>query len=162
MNDVSASTKVLDALHDLVHAYRSHMRAEMHRHDDRLNRSSVRCLLFVGHEPLCTHKALMEFLHADKAQIARTLSEMEDNGWIERVPHPDDRRSRRLKLSERGQALFTTMQAARTEVGERMLLGVPEAQRVALATQMQQMLASLNESGTPAAPAASACASSER
>ncbi|QIL81425.1 winged helix-turn-helix transcriptional regulator [Diaphorobacter sp. HDW4A] len=163
MNAVTTSTKVLDALHDLVHTYRSRMRSEMHRHDDRLNRNSVRCLLFVGHEPLCTHKALMDFLRADKAQVARTLNEMEDNGWIERVPHPDDRRSRRLQLSAQGQTLFTTMQAARARVGEQMLQGVPEAQQAELAAQLLQMQAYLKESGVPAAPdCGKSCGSGEK
>ena len=110
MNAVTVSTQVLDALHNLIFIYRSRMRAEMHRHDDRLNRNSVRCLLFVGHQPLCTHKELTDYLHADKALVARVLTEMEENGWIERVPHPEDRRSRRLQLSEQGKSLFSEMQ----------------------------------------------------
>ena len=67
MNDVTLPTQVLDSLHDLIQNYRFTMRSEMHTHDPRLTRNTVRCLLFVGHQPLCTHKALMEHLHADKA-----------------------------------------------------------------------------------------------
>lgn len=149
MNPVTVSTQVLDALHDLVFIYRSRMRAEMHRYDDRLNRNSVRCLLFVGHQPLCTHKDLTDFLHADKALVARVLNEMEDYGWIERVPHPEDRRSRRMQLSEQGRALFADMQAARAQIGLQMMQGCPEELQSQLAAQLLQMQANLRASAVP-------------
>ena len=157
MNAATVSTQVLDALHDLIFIYRGRMRAEMHRHDDRLNRNSVRCLLFVGHQPLCTHKELTDYLHADKALVARVLTEMEENGWIERVPHPEDRRSRRLQLSEQGKSLFSEMQKARAKIGEQMMQGCPEALQQQLAAQLLQMQANLRASDTPGKPDDSSC-----
>ena len=157
MNAATVSTQVLDALHNLIFIYRSRMRAEMHRHDDRLNRNSVRCLLFVGHQPLCTHKELTDYLHADKALVARVLTEMEENGWIERVPHPEDRRSRRLQLSEQGKSLFSEMQKARAKIGEQMMQGCPEALQKQLAAQLLQMQANLRASDAPDKPDDSSC-----
>ena len=157
MNAATVSTQVLDALHDLIFIYRGRMRTEMHRHDDRLNRNSVRCLLFVGHQPLCTHKELTDYLRADKALVARVLTEMEENGWIERVPHPEDRRSRRLQLSEQGKSLFSEMQKARAKIGEQMMQGCPEALQQQLAAQLLQMQANLRASDAPDNPSDSYC-----
>ena len=157
MNAATVSTQVLDALHDLIFIYRGRMRAEMHRHDDRLNRNSVRCLLFVGHQPLSTHKELTDYLRADKALVARVLTDMEENGWIERVPHPDDRRSRRLQLSEQGKSLFAEMQKARAKIGEQMMQGCPEALQKQLAAQLLQMQANLRASDEAGKSDASSC-----
>ena len=143
MNDVTLPTQVLDSLHDLIQTYRFTMRTEMHTHDPRLTRNTVRCLLFVGHQPLCTHKALMEHLHADKAQVARILMEMEANEWIERVPHPEDKRSRTLKLSPQGEQLFSNMRATRARIGLHMLQDCPETEQAHLLALLQQMRTNL-------------------
>lgn len=143
MNHVSVPTQVLDALHDITHLYRNRMREELHQHDERLTRNAMRYVLYVGYHPLCTHKELMEYLHADKAQVARTLNEIEDNGWIERVPHPEDKRSRRLQLSAQGKALFNAMRKRRAKVGETMLKGSSDEEQLqllALLTRMREQM----------------------
>lgn len=139
----STANQVLDALHDITHAYRSQMRARMQEQDANLTRGALRCLLYVGHHPRCTHKDLMAYLHADKAQIARTLSEMEDNQWMERVPDPEDRRSRLLQLSPRGCELYARMRASRSKVGEDLLRECSEDQQAQLLALLTQVCAGL-------------------
>lgn len=109
---------VLDAMHDLMHAYRQRMRAAMQA---ELTPNEARALLFVGRHPMRTQKDLVEHSGNDKAQIARMLGTLEEKGWLERVPHAQDARSRCLRLSPAGQAVFERMRERRRGITTRML-----------------------------------------
>ncbi|WP_353236600.1 MarR family transcriptional regulator [Diaphorobacter ruginosibacter] len=121
MNADTLSTQLLDALHDLTHAYRSRMRSAMHSLEPGVTPNELRMLIFLGRTPQCTHKSMMDHMHADKAQIARTLNLLEERGWIVRAPNPQDKRSRVLELSESGAARVAALREERAAIGNEML-----------------------------------------
>jgi DNA-binding MarR family transcriptional regulator len=69
-----------------------------------------------------TQAALAEAIGADKTRIIPTLDELQDKGYIERTPDPDDRRVRLLAITESGRAV---KDAAQQEIqrGEERWLG---------------------------------------
>ena len=69
-----------------------------------------------------TQAALAEAINADKTRIIRTLDQLQDEGYIERVPDPDDRRVRLLAITEEGRAVKDTAQAE-IQRGEQRWLG---------------------------------------
>lgn len=76
--------------------------------------------------PVRTQAALAESIGADKTRIIRTLDDLQDRGFIERRPDPEDRRVRLLAITEQGR---TVKDAAQTEVqrGEENRLAVLSA-----------------------------------
>ncbi len=136
---------LLDALHDLTHAYRSRMRAAALQWGCTLNPGALRMLLYVGRRPLCKHKDLVGHTHADKALVARTLSELEEGGWIARLPHAQDKRSRALQLTAQGQTLFDALLEQRAAVGRQMLRGCSAAELKRLLAQLRLMSGNLDE-----------------
>ena len=76
-----------------------------------LDRSSMR-----------TQAALAAAIGADKTRIIRTLDELQDDGYIERRPDPDDRRMRVLAITAAGRRV---KDAAQKEIqrGEERWLG---------------------------------------
>jgi DNA-binding MarR family transcriptional regulator len=54
--------------------------------------------------PMRSQAALAEAIGADKTRIIPTLDDLQDRGYIERRPDPDDRRVRLLELTEAGRA----------------------------------------------------------
>jgi DNA-binding MarR family transcriptional regulator len=54
--------------------------------------------------PVRSQAALAEAIGADKTRIIPTLDDLQDRGYIERRPDPDDRRVRLLALTEAGRA----------------------------------------------------------
>ncbi len=52
--------------------------------------------------PVRSQAALAEAIGADKTRIIPTLDELQNRGYIERRPDPDDRRVRLLALTEAG------------------------------------------------------------
>jgi DNA-binding MarR family transcriptional regulator len=72
--------------------------------------------------PVRSQAALAQAIGADKTRIIPTLDELQDRGYIERRPDPDDRRVRLLALTEAGRA---TKDAAQQDIqrGEERWLG---------------------------------------
>jgi len=130
----------LDAMHDLMHAYRHRMRTAL---QTELTPNEMRALLFVGRHPMRTQKDLVEHSGTDKAQIARMLGTLEEKGWLERVPHPQDARSRCLLLSPAGQAVFERMRERRLGITAQMLQGFSDEEQSVLEGLLARMRANL-------------------
>ena len=60
--------------------------------------------------PVRTQAALAEAIGADKSRIIPTLDDLQDRGYIERRPDPDDRRVRLLALTAAGRAAKDAVQ----------------------------------------------------
>lgn len=80
-----------------------------------------------------TQAALAEAINADKTRIIRTLDELQDDGYIERYPDPDDRRVRLLAITDKGRRVKDAVQAE-IQRGEERWLGelTPEERTVFL------------------------------
>lgn len=79
-------------------------------------------LLALDRSPMRTQAALAEAIGADKTRIIATLDELQDSGFIERTPDPDDRRVRLLAITESGRAVKDAAQAD-VQRGEERWLG---------------------------------------
>ncbi len=137
--------ELLDVLHDLTHAYRSRMRASMHALEPGVTPNELRMLIFLGRHPLCTHKSLTDHMHADKAQIARILNLLEERGWIVRAPHPEDKRSRVLKLTESGSQRVAALGEERSAIGRDMLRGLTADEQQHMVQALRAMKNRLGE-----------------
>src|SRR3981189_3099670 len=62
--------------------------------------------------PVRTQAALADAIGADKTRIIPTLDELQQKGFIERRPDPDDRRARLLALTDAGRDVKDVVQAA--------------------------------------------------
>ena len=69
-----------------------------------------------------TQAALAEAINADKTRIIRTLDELQDDGYLERRPDPDDRRVRLLEITAKGRAVKDAVQDE-IQRGEEQWLG---------------------------------------
>ena len=79
-------------------------------------------LLALDRSSMRTQAALAAAIGADKTRIIRTLDDLQDDGYIERRPDPDDRRVRLLAITEAGRR---TKDAVQKEIqrGEERWLG---------------------------------------
>lgn len=58
----------------------------------------------------CNQTQLAEELDIGKVALGGLLDRLESRGWIERRPDPDDRRAKRVYLTEAGRPLIAEMQ----------------------------------------------------
>ena len=93
----------------------------------------------------CNQTQLAEELDIGKVALGGLLDRLEARGWIERRPDPDDRRAKRVYLTETGRPLITEMQERARLVHRQMVDGFTEDERdllVALLTRAKSNFAS--------------------
>ncbi len=67
-----------------------------------LNSSQYRSLLLFDQERGKRLTTISERLLLSKSTITRIIDELEESGWVERIPDPDDRRAQRVVLTPSG------------------------------------------------------------
>ncbi|MBV8250579.1 MAG: MarR family transcriptional regulator [Comamonas sp.] len=134
----TTSIDVFEVLHDLLHLFRARLRRSMESIHPELTFNEVRILMHTGRHPGLTQKELVEHSHTDKAQMARTLAQLQDRGWLERSASASDKRVRCLRLSPQGQTLHARLRQLREALAAELLQECPpplQAQLLALLEQ---------------------------
>ncbi len=73
-----------------------------------------------------TQTQLANELEMEKAPLGRLLDRMEESGYINREPDPEDRRVRRVFINDQGMAALPSMRDAARAVFAEALKDVPE------------------------------------
>ena len=126
----SSATAIFEQLHALATRFRNRLRESTATIDPTLTFNGMRVLMRTGRQPGVTQKELVEHSGIDKAQMARIIDQLEDNGWLERRCCEQDRRIRRLNLTRQGRTLHGRLQALQAQVAAEVLQGCkPVVQR---------------------------------
>lgn len=144
----SLPVNVFDSLYELVRLFRTRMRKAMEAQHPELTFNEMRLLMNTGRLPGITQKYLVENSRIDKAQIARTLTRLEDQGWLERTPSEDDRRVRCLHLSPGGHELFAQLRDIQEKVAAELLQGCPALMQAELLALLRQACDSAQAQGS--------------
>lgn len=97
-------------------------------------------LLALDETPMRSQAVLAQAIGADKTRIIRTLDDLQDRGYIERTPDPDDRRVRLLSITAAGRRLKDAVQAD-IQRGEEHWLGELSAEERRVFLKALQRLA---------------------
>ena len=128
----SIAAEVFEVLHDLLHLFRARLLESLEAVQPGLTFNEFRILMHTGRHPGITQKELVEHSHTDKAQMARTLAQLQDKGLLERSASEADKRVRCLQLSTRGQQLFDQLRSRREQIATELLSDFPAAQQALL------------------------------
>lgn len=139
----SVTTDVFELLHDLMHLFRARLLQSLQELDAELTFNEFRILMHTGRHPGITQKELVEHSHTDKAQMARTLSQLQDKGLLERSASEADKRVRCLQLSAQGLALFEQLRQQRERIAKDLLSAFPAAEQQQLRALLQYALDSV-------------------
>jgi MarR family transcriptional regulator for hemolysin len=91
--------------------------------------------------------ALATHVHLEGATITHHIDRLESLGLVRRIPDPDDRRVRRLELTDAGVALYQRLLAAALAFEQRALAGVGAKERVLLQSALARIRANLAATG---------------
>ncbi len=86
---------------------------------------------------------LSSVLDIERATLGRLLDRLETKGWVERRPHPSDRRIKRVYLTGEVELLMQTMRAMAAEVRNEAMAGVPAEEQDVLIEQLIKIKANL-------------------
>ncbi|TDF38229.1 MarR family transcriptional regulator [Alteromonadaceae bacterium M269] len=69
---------------------------------------------------------LAKTLKRDKGQVTRLVGELCDMQLVERIPNPNDGRSKLLSLTKKGHEFFTSIEKIEEEFSERLKVGISQ------------------------------------
>jgi MarR family transcriptional regulator, transcriptional regulator for hemolysin len=81
-----------------------------------LNRSQCRILAYLARCEGINQAGLADLLEIKPMTLVRQIDRMEADGWIERRPDPDDRRARRLILTEKARPVLARIADLSAEI----------------------------------------------
>lgn len=117
-----------ETLHRLIHAYKRMTMNAMQAANMPMPMSHKRVMKWILKVPSITAQQLADKSAQDKGRITRLLQELENEGLIEKRPHPIDRRSQTLHLTPAGDTLMTEFRSVEQDVRTRMTRGLTPQQ----------------------------------
>ena len=96
-------------------------------------------ILYVGKHPDCSPKALAQGLRMDFGHVARSLTKLEQGGFIRQEQNPRDKRAHLLRLTDRGQAAFALSHDLFDEWDSRVLEQMERPEREQLLELLGQL-----------------------
>jgi len=107
----------LDALMGVFARFKQHMQRALAAHGEDVPPPMVlRLLQLCDQQPGITPSGLVGATGRDKAQITRMVKTLLDDGYLERRPHVEDRRSHCLWPTPRGVAMVHVFAQAQAQV----------------------------------------------
>lgn len=100
--DSELTRDVLAHVHGLMEHFKGYAQVLAEEYD--LSLSQLDALKTLGGEP-CSQRQLANSLHFDASNVTDIVDRLEARGILSRVVDPNDRRVRRLVLTEEGQAI---------------------------------------------------------
>ncbi|MCX8130938.1 MAG: MarR family winged helix-turn-helix transcriptional regulator [Clostridia bacterium] len=89
---------------------------------------------------------LAETLNLDNSTMSRTVNNLVNNGLAVRETDPEDRRYVTIKLTEKGQELFMSIEESMEVYYKRIFTAIPEDDRQKVLESMDILLRAINES----------------
>lgn len=112
-----------------------------------LTRAQWRALARLARDEGINQSQLADLLEVEKITLARLVDRLECAGWVERRADADDRRMRRLFLTDKARPILARMHALADELHEEALEGVDQGQRETLRRLLARMKDNLAEGG---------------
>lgn len=142
---MNPDSDIRNAIWQLAFQFKVSTKRTIREYGLHLNGMHVRMLHLIRTQPRCTANQLVAVTGRDKAQITRVLKELESMTLIERTPHPSDKRSQILALSEQGRDLMGRTRAAEQAVETRLLKGMSRREVDTFVGLAHKMLDNLRE-----------------
>lgn len=128
VNHSPAADRVFDAIHTVMHLYRS-SRSQIFREDKRdITHMESRVLDYFARHPGSTLSDLVAHSGRDKAQLTRLLRGLREREYLEAKEDVNDRRSVRLQLSAQGATLQRQLQKSGAQILEHAVEGLSSKQ----------------------------------
>ncbi|WP_042454680.1 MarR family winged helix-turn-helix transcriptional regulator [Neobacillus dielmonensis] len=112
--------------HQLLMLYRpfeKRLNIELSKHD--LHRAQWTIIYYLENFGTATLVELSNYQGVEKPTITRTVSQLEELGYVEQVPGKD-KRKRQMQLTESGKQMYQTVRMTVDEYEKDILKGIPE------------------------------------
>ena len=121
-----SNPKSLDNLFHLVHVLKRQLHEQIEQLELPIAPMHVRVIKIISKQSPCTAMDVVNFLNRDKAQVTRLIKALIEEGFIEKRPNPEDKRSQCLLTTEKGNEVLSKIKAVDAEIFQKMTLNVSE------------------------------------
>lgn len=121
-----SNPKSLDNLFHLVHVLKRQLHEQIEQLGLPIAPMHVRVIKIISKQSPCTAMDVVNFLNRDKAQVTRLIKTLIEEGFIEKRPNPEDKRSQCLLTTEKGNEVLSKIKAVDAEIFQKMTLNVSE------------------------------------
>lgn len=119
-----SNPKSLDNLFHLVHVFKRQLHEQIEQLELPIAPMHVRVIKIISKQSPCTAMDVVNFLNRDKAQVTRLIKTLIEEGFIEKRPNPEDKRSQCLLTTEKGNEVLSKIKAVDAEIFQKMTLNV--------------------------------------
>lgn len=110
-----------------------------------LTPARARLLWALHHTGPVTQRTLADLLQVTPRTITGLLDGLGTDGYIQRQPHPTDRRAQLVTLTDRGRDFTTTLQQGRDTMAERLFTDTPTSDLRRFLTTLETVVATLRQ-----------------
>ncbi|PQJ49176.1 MarR family transcriptional regulator [Vibrio jasicida] len=121
-----SNPKSLDNLFHLVHVLKRQLHEQVEQLELPIAPMHVRVIKIISKQSPCTAMDVVNFLNRDKAQVTRLIKTLIEEGFIEKRPNPEDKRSQCLLTTEKGNKVLNKIKTVDDEIFQKMTLDVSE------------------------------------
>lgn len=138
-----ASDRALEQLFELAGMLEEY--TERGLAERRLTRPRAEVLWRLRRSGPVTQRELSQALRVTPRNVTGLLDGLEAGGFVERRPHPDDRRATLVALTARGRRVVATLAADHRRFAADLFTGVTDSDLRRLSTLLEQVLARLRD-----------------
>ncbi|MEO9274229.1 MarR family winged helix-turn-helix transcriptional regulator [Marinomonas sp. 5E14-1] len=120
LKEIQMKENISEILHHLIHEYKIKTKNLILNSGISIPISHIRLLKFINNTEHCTASSITRTLSLDKSQVARSLKDLEREGYITKHRHPDNHRSQLLELTENGAILIRDLIQLNQKTTEKM------------------------------------------
>ncbi len=135
---------VLDLVHSVMHDYRSLQYRFLRDGPHDITHMDAKVLGFFGRHPGATQSDLAQHSGRDKAQLARLIKGLREQGLLDGVADEDDRRNLRLTLTIDGKAVQKTLKTQARRLSAKAVAGLDAAEHTQLVALLKRVKTNLD------------------
>ncbi|RFU67361.1 MarR family transcriptional regulator [Peribacillus saganii] len=105
----------------LYRPFENRLNLELGKHD--LYRAQWSILYYLFNNGSATHVEISNYLSVEKPTVTRTITRLEQQGYVEHIPGKD-RREKRMQLTELGKAKYLEVRVTVDQYEEEILKGI--------------------------------------
>ena len=135
---------VLELVHSVMHSYRSLQYRFLRDGPHDITHMDGKVLGYFAVHPGATQSDLSQDSGRDKAQLARLIKGLRDQGLLHGQADENDRRNLRLSLTPDGQAVHRALKHQGRKLGELAVAGLSNAQRSQLGELLRKIKSNLD------------------
>jgi DNA-binding MarR family transcriptional regulator len=135
----SSDIDALENMHTIMHAYRALQYRFLRDGPHSITHMDGKVLGFFGQHPGSTQRDLAERSGRDKAQLARLVKGLRDQGLLRVEPDEADRRNVKLFLTDEGQAIRQELKQQSSRLSAKAVAGFSRVEREQLLGLLQRV-----------------------